>query len=172
MTSLKFIFISVFFCALGFYALPSQAEQGNDPFHVTGYDLPRFAALSSNKVYMRSGPGTKYPVKWEYHKKYLPVEIILEFDVWRKVRDYDGEQGWVHQSLLTGRRFGITSNDQISLLKSKPDETSLTLVKIEPESWGEIESCATGWCKVEFSGYSGWIEQKSLWGVYEGEEFN
>src|ERR1044072_2296600 len=42
--------------------------------------LPRFASLDSDKVRMRAGPGSDYPILWEYHRKGLPVEIIEEFD--------------------------------------------------------------------------------------------
>ncbi|MGB0720715.1 MAG: SH3 domain-containing protein, partial [Bdellovibrionales bacterium] len=83
------------------------AQDAVDPFRSTAYPLPRFAALASNEIYVRAGPGKQYPVQWVFKKAGLPVEIVLEFDHWRKIKDYEGASGWVHKSLLSGRRTAI-----------------------------------------------------------------
>ena len=66
--------------------------------------LPRYVSLRSNSVNLHVGPGKNYPVEWRYVLQNLPVEIIAEFDTWRQIRDWQGTQGWVHKSLLSGRR--------------------------------------------------------------------
>ena len=35
----------------------------------------------------------------------MPVEVIAEYDTWRKIRDWQGTVGWVHQSMLDGGRY-------------------------------------------------------------------
>ena len=85
----------------------SGAETEKDAFRSTPYPLPRYVSLASDQVYVRAGPGSRYPIQWEFRKKGLPVEIVLEFDTWRKIKDYEGQEGWVHQSLLSGRRTGL-----------------------------------------------------------------
>ena len=67
---------------------------------VTGLPVPRFVSLKSDKVNMRVGPGKKYAIDWRYERKGLPVEVIQEFDRWRKVRDADGTEGWVKSGYL------------------------------------------------------------------------
>ena len=52
--------------------------------------LPRFVSLKSAEVNLRTGPGTRYPIEWVYKRRALPVEIIAEFDNWRRVRDWEG----------------------------------------------------------------------------------
>lgn len=155
------------------FAEAVYADQGSaDPFSVTGFPIPRFVSLSSDKVFMRTGPGKKYPVKWEYKKKNLPVEVILEFDTWRKIKDIDGETGWVHQSLLSGRRFAIVQSDKNVNVHRKADLSSRVLIQVESKASGKVEECQHGWCLFEIQGYQGWVEQKYLWGVYEDEKFN
>ncbi|WP_264784587.1 SH3 domain-containing protein, partial [Asaia bogorensis] len=66
--------------------------------------LPRFAAMRADKVFMRKGPGQRYPIEWVYHRRGLPVEVEREFDVWRLIEDSDGMKGWVHQATLVGQR--------------------------------------------------------------------
>lgn len=70
----------------------------------TGLPIPRYAALRADKVYMRRGPGQRYPIDWVYRRRGLPVKIEREFDVWRLVETSDGTKGWVHQATLSGRR--------------------------------------------------------------------
>jgi SH3-like domain-containing protein len=33
-----------------------------------------------------------------------------------------------------------------------------------------IDRCRNGWCRLSGDGFSGWIEQDQLWGVYQDEE--
>src|SRR5262245_17299828 len=73
----------------------------------SGLPLPRFATTRSSPINVRVGPGTRYDVAWVYVKPGTPVEIIQEFDTWRKIRDFDGSEGWVHQNLLSGNRAGL-----------------------------------------------------------------
>ena len=75
----------------------------------SGLPLPRFVSLKSGRVNSRIGPGVNYPVDWLYLKPGLPMEIIQEFDNWRRVRDSDGSEGWINQSLLSGKRTGIAA---------------------------------------------------------------
>jgi SH3-like domain-containing protein len=75
----------------------------------SGLPLPRFVSLKSGRVNSRVGPGANYSVDWMYMKAGLPMEIIQEFDTWRRVRDADGSEGWISQSLLSGHRTAIVA---------------------------------------------------------------
>lgn len=135
----------------------------------SGLPLPRFVSLRSDTVYARTGPGTRYPVKWVYQKENLPVEVIQEFDTWRKVRDIDSEEAWIHQSLLSGRRYGIIAEGQAIPLLRRDFEESSAVALIETGMVTRLEWCREGWCRVDAKGFEGFIHSDSLWGVYEGE---
>ena len=92
-------------------ALAAPAEQGAQDVRrgPSGLPLPRFVSLKSGRVNSRIGPGVNYSVDWLYLKPGLPMEIIQEYDNWRRVRDADGAEGWVNQSLLSGRRTAIAA---------------------------------------------------------------
>lgn len=53
-----------------------------------GSSLPRFVSLRADEVNMRAGPGEQYPIEWVYQRSGLPLEVIAEFDHWRRVRDW------------------------------------------------------------------------------------
>jgi SH3-like domain-containing protein len=140
----------------------------------SGLPLPRFVSLKSGRVNSRIGPGVNYAVDWMYLKPGLPMEIIQEYDNWRRVRDPDGAEGWVNQSLLSGRRTAIAApwqkgkDAKINLL-SDPDANSRTLAIVEPGVIGTIRSCNGEWCEMTFGGHTGWISQSLVWGAYPGE---
>jgi SH3-like domain-containing protein len=137
---------------------------------VTTLPIPRFVSLRGDTVYARSGPGTRYPVKWVYNRKNLPVEITREFDTWRKIRDVDGEEGWIHQSLLSGKRFAILTSETATPLYRDSNDQSRVMALIEPRALMAVDACQSTWCSLSKSGYSGWIPVDVLWGVYESEQ--
>lgn len=144
------------------------ASQGS-----SGLPLPRFVSLRADEVNMRTGPGVQYPVEWVYTRKDLPVEIIAEFETWRKVRDWEGTQGWVHQSMLSGKRTILITGD-IRTLRTKDDAKSETKARIEPGVIGRLVDCpkGNGWCRIDVAGLEGWLRHVDFWGAYKNEVFD
>lgn len=147
----------------------SQAR-ASDAFRSTDLPLPRFVTLKSHKAFVRKGPGKQYPIDWVFQRKGLPVEIILEFENWRKIKDVQGSEGWVHQSLLSGRRSVITQSS-VSFLYARPDTESRKLAQLEGNVIASLDKCQETFCQIEIGSYEGWAERSGLWGVYEDEEF-
>lgn len=142
----------------------------------SGLPLPRFVSLKSSKVNLRIGPGLGYPVEWMYLRAELPMEIIQEYDNWRRVRDVEGAEGWINQSLLSGRRTAIAApwqrgKDTELLLRAGPETTARIVARLEPGAIGAIRSCNGQWCEIEFSGHKGWLSQTQIWGAYPGESY-
>lgn len=140
-----------------------------DTGQVTGLPVPRFVSLRSAEVNVRTGPGVRYPIDWVYQRDQMPVEILAEFDVWRKIRDWQGTTGWVHQSMLSGKRT-LVMTGIIRSLHRKPDKKSAVVAQVEPGAVGVIEKCDVVWCEVDVAGFSGYIERTSFWGIYPAEE--
>ena len=155
------------------FAGPAVAAQ-NRTLGPSGLPLPRFVSLKSGKVNSRIGPGVNYPVDWLYLKPGLPMEIIQEYDNWRRVRDSEGAEGWINQSLLSGRRTAITAPsqdgkpEQLNLL-AKPEQGARTVAIVDPGVIGSIKQCNGDWCEMNFAGTSGWLSQSQVWGAYPCE---
>ncbi|MBR0559759.1 hypothetical protein KB213_06790 [Neokomagataea sp. TBRC 2177] len=105
-------------------ATPDLSQPSDDKGSNTGLPLPRFAALRADKVYLRRGPGDRYPIDWVYHRRGLPVEIEREFDVWRLIEDSDGVKGWVHQATLFGSRTFVIPGLSTQGNTAQPNEAS------------------------------------------------
>jgi SH3-like domain-containing protein len=136
----------------------------------TGLPLPRFVSLRADQVNLRTGPGVQYPVEWVYQRQDLPVEIIAEYRTWRKIRDWQSTQGWVHQSMLSGKRTVIITGKRRSL-RSSADTKSPPVALIESSAIATLEQCPTGggWCRVEANNIKGWLRKVEFWGAYRDE---
>ena len=130
--------------------------------------LPRFASLRSNDVNLRTGPGTNYPVDWVLTRRAMPVEVLAEFDIWRKIRDWQGTVGWVHQSMLTGNRTALILTSP-RLLRSEPGGGARPVARLEPGVIANLLECNGGWCRLEASGYRGWLKREDFFGVFPKE---
>ncbi len=147
---------------------------------VTGLSIPRFVALKSNLVNMRNGPADRYPIKWVYKKKWYPVQIVGEFDNWRKIRDFDGEDGWVHENLISGQRTAIVVDGDMEEVSNGKKKKYLVMrrhgrvnaypiAKLEPGVLVKLAKCNKEWCNINVEGKRGWVQQSKLWGVMQNE---
>lgn len=166
-------------CGLWGYGRPAQAQgKAAEVGAVTGLELPRYASLKSDKVNLRKGPGTEYPMVWVYRRAGLPVQILREFETWREVRDADGVSGWVSHHLLSGRRTALVQPWALkpgepppqSTLRSDDNETASPVAKVEAGVIANIHSCNKVWCQITVEQFKGYIPQKQLWGVEADEE--
>lgn len=140
----------------------------------TGLPLPRFVSLKAGKVNVRVGPSRSHPVLWVYQRKGMPVEVIAEFEHWRRIRDADGDIGWIFHSLLDGRRTAVvkaTEEDRTMALHATHDATAEVLAAAEAGVVVEVETCQIRWCLVGADGYAGWSLKEQLWGIYPEESF-
>ena len=141
----------------------AKADSGDLP-------LPRFVSLASGTVNMRTGPGRRYPIVWVYQRRGMPLEVINQFDNWRKVRDVQGDEGWIHPAMLSGRRYAIIKNKS-HFVYDKPLEEADVLAQLKPGVIVRLDSCGEGWCEVSVEGIDGWMPKAALWGVYQQETF-
>ncbi len=155
----KFLLSIIF--NLVFFVFKAQAA-------TTSLPLPRFVCLRSDEVNLRVGPGAEYPVEWVFRYQKMPVEIVQEFGPWRKIRNYEGAEGWVHQSMVSGRRMALVTSPKI-LLRKNPDENSKALALLEPYTVGRLLECGQQWCRLQMESHKGWILRTHLWGIYEPE---
>lgn len=164
-------FLSVLFFINGF----AFAEVGR----VTGLPIPRFVSLKSKLTNLRVGPSNQHSVKWVYHQKGYPVKVLAEFEHWRKISDIDGEDGWVHEAMLSGSRYIVILKNKLIggfaskqppkelLILRKPVSTSQPSARIQMGAICSLKQCKTDWCQVSCSGNKGWTLSENLWGITE-----
>lgn len=157
-------------CALAAPAFAQQVQNGP----VSGLPIPRFVSLKSDRVNLREGPSKDHRTSWVFQRAGLPVEILAEFETWRRIRDAEGGEGWVLHSLLSGRRTALVGpwmKGQPPLdLYQRADERAPVVARLEPGVLANIRQCDGTWCRIEAERFDGFIRQDRLWGVYPNEK--
>jgi SH3-like domain-containing protein len=131
--------------------------------------VPRYVTTKFNEVNVRTGPNKNCPIEWIFTTKGEPIEVVAEYDKWRKVRDIKGEGGWIHANLISGNRSVIFIGDKISPLLKSPGDYNKIVAKLTPQIRCKLNECKEDWCLITCKSYKGWIAKKFLWGVYPDE---
>ena len=151
---------------------PGTALAQNTARGPSGFPVPRFVSLKSERVNVRIGPTLEHRIGWTYVRAGLPVEIVQEFENWRRIRDWQGEEGWVFHSLLSGRRTALVTpweQSGTTPLRAEPRSDARLAAELGPNVLVNVGSCRQGWCRVSGDRFSGWIDQTRLFGVYPDE---
>lgn len=142
---------------------------------VTGLPIPRFVSLKSDRINVRAGPGEDQDVRWIYIRAGMPVEITAEYGNWRRIRDWQGAEGWIYHSLLSGKRTGIVVprlDEKLVPLYADASKKSTVLAKLQAGVLGSLKECTGTWCEFDGKGFAGWIRQDRVWGAYPNEKIN
>ncbi|PNG25354.1 SH3 domain-containing protein [Methylocella silvestris] len=154
----------------GAFTLPLHADQLGS---ASGLPIPRYVSLKSDRVNLREGPSKDHRTTWVFLRAGLPVEITAEFEIWRRVRDSEGSEGWVLHSLLSGRRTALVTpwkKGADSPVYDKPDAKAAVAANLQSNVIANVRSCDGTWCRVWGDGFKGYIQQGDLWGVYPNEK--
>jgi SH3-like domain-containing protein len=149
-------------------ATPLEAKPANGAKPPETKVPPHFASLRAEKVNLRSGPSEDFPIQWVFRRRGLPVEILVSFDIWRKIHTFDGTEGWVNQQMLTGRRSVLITGATRDL-RHDPDPASGVVAQLEPGVVAAMSHCNPTWCELKAGGYKGWLKRDELWGVEPDE---
>jgi len=157
----------IFFTVLIFLTHPSFSEIYKPKLSINGSGLkiPRMVSLKNSLTYMRSGPGKKYPITFEFRKKGYPLKIIAEYNNWRKVTTHTNITGWIHTQLLSSLSTAIIIKD--TFLKKRPSNSSKRKAKLLQNLLVNIKSCELNWCNIEIiknKVFLGWVQKSSIWG--------
>ncbi len=164
-------------CLLLLAAAAAQAEPAPaDPPGISadalknrsGLPVPRFGSVRSGRVFVRAGPGKQYPVTVVLVRPGLPVEIVHEWNVWRKVRLVDGSTGWVDRAMLSTERT-IQIRGGTRTLYARPDRTAPPVWRAQAGVTARITLCEGDWCRVEAEGRAGYLPREEGYGTYPGE---
>lgn len=163
-------FFAVLFLAISLVSGNANAQKQGETDGV----LPRMASVRSNNINARSGPGARYPIDWVYSQKGAPVEIIAEFELWRKIKDWENSVSWVHRAMLSSKRTVKVITPGENNIYSKADYDSKVIAKVEDQAVGDVKRCASTskFCLIKFGNVEGWVAKSNLFGVYNNEDID
>lgn len=157
-----------FICgAMVWAALAAGQEAVTTISHFSGKPVPRFETLRYSAVNGREGPSRNHRILWRYEREGLPVLILKESREWRRVRDPDGDEVWMHARMLTPERHAVVRRD--STLFSRPSQTARVRARIKAGALVDLDRCDGAWCEVESGRRKGWVSRADLWGADASE---
>ena len=152
-------------------AVHAIAETGLGP--KSGLPMPRFVSLKPDRVNVHGGPTRDHEVTFVYTRSGLPVEITAESDNWRRIRDWEGSEGWVYHSLLSGKRTALVApkdKTQLVALYDTGDTNAAIVAQLQAGVLALVKRCTGAWCRITGPRFDGWVRQEQLWGVYLNEK--
>ena len=138
----------------------AAAENGTE----TGLPIPRFVSMRSEKANVRRGPTLDHQIDWVFERPRLPVVVVGEFGHWRLIRDYDGDGGWVHRALISGKSTALVVGG-VAEIRSSPSEDSQVIARAQEGLIVDIADCSAEWCRISWGDVSGWLDRLALWGA-------
>lgn len=150
-------------------AIAQTTERASPTSGPSGQPLPRFVSLDADEANLRTGPNKRFPILWVYKRAGWPFLVTGENGVWRRVRDKDGTEGWMHVGLLSSQRMAVVTGDW-RVLTAKPAADSRQVMRAEPGVIGRLDRCRDGRCRLTIEGRSGWLGQEEFWGAFKDEE--
>ena len=131
---------------------------------------PYFASLKTSKINARCGPGVSYPIEWVYIKTNTPVEVLEEFEHWRKIRDVQGDETWVNKTMIGKKRTAIIIGEKIPMYEDA-NEKSSPMANLAKGVQVELKKCDMGWCQIKIENLKGFVQTSGLFGADPQEKF-
>lgn len=142
---------------------PAQAQDGVRLDTPSGYPVPRFVSVKGVGTNCRTGPSLSHPVRYVYNRAGTPVLIVAEsVDHWRKLRDPEGDECWMHQTTLRAQTH-VLALDPIELF-SKPDRDARVSGRIGAGVLARLIKRKGDWAQVSAGAAKGWVETRLVWG--------
>lgn len=131
----------------------------------SGFHVPRFVSLKFGKVNARTGPSRNHAIAYQYQRRGLPLIVVAETEMWRKVRDLHGDEAWVRKPALSGNRHAVLMSE--TTLYKKPSPDSRRLARIAEGALVHLEDCTDeGYCRIQTrNGLKGFASRDALWGA-------
>lgn len=144
---------------------PSRAMPETRTDTPSGLPVPRFVSLKADETFCRTGPTFSHPVRITYRRRGLPTMVIAETrDHWRKIRDAEGDECWIHRTKLSGAKTVMVVEDGL-VLRARPFDGAMQKARLGRGLIARVEKSDGGWVKISAPNVRGWAPQQGFWGV-------
>lgn len=120
-------------------------------------------AIAREGATMRAGPSQNMRALWIYRRPGLPVRVLAIHDDWRQIQEVDGTTGWMHRSLITGRRTAVVVGGE-QVMRFTPSATGHVAYRVAQGVVGRLGACSNGFCAFDVTGRRGYIATSAIWG--------
>jgi len=124
-----------------------------------------FKTVGAAPAILYDAPSTK-GVKKFIVPRGAPLEVVLAYGEWLKVRDVDGDLAWTEAKGLTTKRNVIVRTANLKI-RATPDDAAAAVFSADKGVLLEVtESAGAGWIKVRHrDGLVGYVKNSEVWGI-------
>ena len=145
----------------------ASAQQFTRISQFSGKPVPRYESLRYDAANGRVGPGQDHAIRWTYERRGLPVLVLKESNDWRRVRDPDGDEVWMHARMLSDTTTALLIKD--TDLKDAPEADAKATALMTKGVIVELGACGPEWCQISIGGKSGYTARTAIWGAPEAD---
>ena len=126
--------------------------------------FPYKAHLKNSVTNVRTGPGKDYPIVWVYNRQNWPVHVLYEHHNWYRIRDIEGEEGWIYHTLVrSGESALVSEGDPLVVYRSA--RQNRPLLRLAPAVIVRVKECTELLCLIEYGQHKGWVTATRLWRI-------
>ena len=124
-----------------------------------------FKTIGAHSVILYDAPSTRGG-KLYIAPSGMPVEVVLSYADWVKVRDVTGDMAWTEAKNLSAKR-NVIVRVASAKVRSAPDENAPVVMLAEKNVMLELVDPEAGnWVRVRHrDGLSGYVKASDIWGI-------
>lgn len=124
-----------------------------------------FKTVGAHAVILYEAPSTRSG-KLYVAPSGMPVEVMLSYGDWVKVRDATGDMAWTEAKNLSARR-NVVVRVASAKIRSAPDDNAPLVMTAEKNVLLELVDPEAGnWVRVRHrDGISGYVKASDIWGI-------
>lgn len=127
-----------------------------------GTALAERLAIKSDVANIRSGPGTGTEVLWQV-EKYYPLTIVHKEGDWYLFKDFEGDEGWIHKSLVAPLDTVVVKRDNCNVRSGPSTDTEIRFVAERGIPFKVLKRQGV-WLQIQHAdGDTGWIHKNLIW---------
>jgi len=111
---------------------------------------------------IRSGPDTNDAVIWQV-EKYHPLKVVQKQGSWYLFEDFEGDRGWIHNSLLADVNTVIVKNDTCNVRSGPGTDSDIRFTVDKGVPFKVLEEKEDWLHVVHADGDQGWIHRSLVW---------
>jgi SH3-like domain-containing protein len=120
-------------------------------------------AIATNRANIRSGPETTYEILWQV-ERYYPIEVIRKVGQWYFFRDFEGDTGWIKNTIVNDTLTVITSKGDKVNVRNGPGTNYEKVFMVEKGVPFKVLQKKGNWLQIEHAdGDKGWIYKGLVW---------
>ena len=124
-----------------------------------------FKTVAPHAVILYDAPSTKGG-KLFVAPRGMPVQVVLTYGDWVKVRDATGDMAWLEQRSLSARRNVVVRNPNARVRAAADDAAPLLMTADKGVVLELLDPQPSSWIRVRHrDGISGYIKAVDAWGI-------